>query len=180
MYTGWNSDVFFPFACILIGDPGHVQTAVALTSYRPVERAATHGRRIPVKTILLGEPGVGKSSIFHRLKTGHFLECPSLTGGIEHFDLYYRDGDKDITLLFTDTGASDKRFRMPPSYFRNAMAVILVYAVDSEKTFQRIRTEWLPFAFSYFPDEALLFVVGNKTDLENEVCTAVWLLNLLH
>lgn len=165
-----------PF-CIALGESCcHAQTAVAVMSSRPVESA---GRRTPVKVILLGEPGVGKTSIFRRLKTGHFLERPSLTGVVEHLDWDYRDGDKGITLLITDTGGSDKQFTMTPAYYRNAMAVILVYGVDSEETFHRVKTEWLPIARDRVPDEALLFLVGNKTDLRNEVCTAVWLLNLL-
>jgi small GTP-binding protein len=126
------------------------------------------GRCTPVKVILLGEPGVGKTSIFRRLKTGTFLERPSLTGIVDHFDWDYREGSKGITLLITDTGGSDKQFTMLPSYYRDALAVILVYAVDKEETFHRLQTEWLPTARDRVP-EGLLFLIGNKTDLKNEV-----------
>lgn len=57
---------------------------------------------------------------------------------------------------------------MLPSYYRDALAVILVYAVDKEETFHRLQTEWLPTARDRVP-EGLLFLIGNKTDLKNEV-----------
>ena len=143
----------------------HAQTAAS------VMQVDDGGRCTPVKVILLGEPGVGKTSIFRRLKTGSFHERPSLTGIVDHLDWDYRVGKKGITLLITDTGGSDKQFSMMPSYYRDAMAVILVYAVDKDETFHRIRTEWLPIARDRVPEGALLFLFGNKTDLRNEVCT---------
>ncbi|XP_062504478.1 uncharacterized protein LOC134181252 isoform X2 [Corticium candelabrum] len=137
-------------------------------SYRMQER---NGRRRKVKVILLGEPGVGKTSIFRRLNSDDFVNRPSLTGIMDCLDWDFRDGEKGITLLVTDTGGSDKKCSITPAYYRHARAVILVYAVDREETFHRLQTEWLPYVRYRFDENEfpMLFLVGNKTDLRNNV-----------
>ena len=50
------------------------------------------------KVILLGEAGVGKTSIFYRAKENSFLQQRKNTVGIDSFSMYIKVGDQQVTV----------------------------------------------------------------------------------
>lgn len=50
------------------------------------------------KVILLGEAGVGKTSIFYRAKENSFLQHRKNTVGIDSFSMYIKVGDQQVTV----------------------------------------------------------------------------------
>ena len=50
------------------------------------------------KVILLGEAGVGKTSIFHRVKENSFNERRKSTVGIDSCSIYVKVGDLQVTV----------------------------------------------------------------------------------
>ena len=64
--------------------------------------------------------------------------------------------------------AGQERFRTTTTfYYRGAHAIIVIYDVNDEETFDSIEW-WLTEAQRYCNDDALIIVVGCKTDLKNE------------
>ena len=64
--------------------------------------------------------------------------------------------------------AGQERFRTTTTfYYRGAHAIIIIYDVNDEETFDSIEW-WLTEAQRYCNDDALIIVVGCKTDLKNE------------
>ncbi|KAK3581082.1 hypothetical protein CHS0354_033870 [Potamilus streckersoni] len=119
------------------------------------------------KAVLLGEAGVGKSALFHRIKDDVFDERLQATIGIEScsksFDV---DGEK-ISLQIWDTAGVEKYRTLTRNYYRNTQALLLVYSVDDPTSLQCL-TKWILDAENQAP-MAMRFIIGNKCDREKSV-----------
>ena len=121
------------------------------------------------KVILLGESGVGKTSIFRRLKDGTFSGETTVTvGGEDQYDWEYREGETAVTLRIHDTASREKKFGLGPSYYHGTSAVVLVYDVNQAGTFEYM-SDWFEMAKNSATLNAHYFLVGNKNDLRIKV-----------
>lgn len=119
-----------------------------------------------VKLLLVGDSGVGKSSLLMRFVADKFEEV-SPTIGVD-FKLKYVDvHGKKLKLTVWDT-AGQERFRtLTSSYYRGAQGVIFVYDITSEETFENLRDVWRKEVELYSTIEnAVKIVIGNKVDKE--------------
>eukprot|EP01099_Mayorella_cantabrigiensis_P000389 TRINITY_DN1181_c0_g1_i1.p1 TRINITY_DN1181_c0_g1~~TRINITY_DN1181_c0_g1_i1.p1 ORF type:complete len:198 (+),score=53.93 TRINITY_DN1181_c0_g1_i1:101-694(+) len=119
----------------------------------------------PFKLILLGDIEVGKTSLIVRFVDGSFED-----GKVQNFDTKEKaitvDG-KVSQLEITDT-AGQERFRtLTSSYYRNANAIIVVYDITNEESFKDV-DGFLKEGQRYASSKCELFLVGNKTDLEDK------------
>jgi len=119
----------------------------------------------PFKLILLGDIEVGKTSLIVRFVDGSFED-----GKVQNFDTKEKsvtvDG-KTSQLEITDT-AGQERFRtLTSSYYRNANAIIVVYDITNEDSFRDV-DGFLKEGQRYASSKCELFLVGNKTDLEDK------------
>jgi len=120
------------------------------------------------KVLLVGDSGVGKSSILMRFTSGDFDDM-SPTIGVD-FKLKMLDVDgKRMKLTIWDT-AGQERFRtLTSSYYRGAQGIIFAYDVTRPETFHSLSELWMHEVDMYatIPD-AIKMVVGNKVDREKE------------
>jgi small GTP-binding protein len=99
------------------------------------------------KLVIIGPTDVGKTSITMRYCHGSFSTPTSATIGASFLQKRVIIGDdagarRKLTLQIWDT-AGQERFRsMAPMYYRNAKAAILVFDLQSEASFEKIK-EWL-------------------------------------
>ncbi|KAG5495156.1 hypothetical protein JKF63_02210 [Porcisia hertigi] len=129
-----------------------------------------------IKVLLIGDSGVGKSSLLLSFTSGTFDENQSTTIGVDFkakrvnvIDAH--TGDRTaVNLQLWDT-AGQERFRtLTSSYYRGAHAVVLVYDVNEPQSFHGLM-KWLEEANSYCRrDEVessgiVFLLIGNKTDL---------------
>jgi len=125
------------------------------------------------KVVLIGNAGVGKTCLVRRFTQGLFPPGQGATIGVDFMiktvDI---DGEK-IKLQIWDT-AGQERFRsITQSYYRSAHALILVYDVSSQPTFDCL-PDWLREIEQYASCRVLRVLVGNKLDREDrELPTAV-------
>jgi len=116
------------------------------------------------KILLVGDSGVGKSSILMRFTTEKF-EDMSPTIGVD-FKLKMLDVcGKRLKLTIWDT-AGQERFRtLTSSYYRGAQGIIFAYDVTRQETFKSLQDLWMHEVemYSTIPD-AIKMVVGNKVD----------------
>ncbi|CAG9580766.1 putative small GTP-binding protein Rab18 [Leishmania major strain Friedlin] len=137
---------------------------------------STTGADKTIKVLLIGDSGVGKSSLLLSFTTGAFDENISSTIGIDFkvkkVDVVdaHTGGKTTVNLQLWDT-AGQERFRtLTSSYYRGAHAVVLVYDVNNPQSFHGLK-KWLDEANSYCRrDEAesssmAFLLIGNKTDL---------------
>ncbi|XP_060627729.2 ras-related protein Rab-19-like [Anolis sagrei] len=122
------------------------------------------------KFVLLGDFGVGKTTFFHRIRTGLFLEeAHSLS---QHMSLCERTmplkhgrSTLQAQVALWDTAGEERFLSLSSCYFRNADAVLLVYSLHAPGSFDSL-PHWAYVATENCAD-ADIFLLGNKSDLEN-------------
>eukprot|EP01125_Pyxidicula_operculata_P009635 TRINITY_DN3161_c3_g1_i1.p1 TRINITY_DN3161_c3_g1~~TRINITY_DN3161_c3_g1_i1.p1 ORF type:complete len:204 (+),score=33.38 TRINITY_DN3161_c3_g1_i1:16-627(+) len=120
---------------------------------------------IPVKLLLLGDSGVGKSSLMIRQCDQEFNFNTLSTVGIDFKEQRIEINEKQIKLQIWDT-AGQERFRtITKSYYRGAQGYILVYDITSRMSFEHIKY-WLNEVKKHGREDFYTILVGNKIDLE--------------
>lgn len=69
--------------------------------------------------------------------------------------------------LFDTAGVERYTQTIPPTYYRKAKVVILVYSVDNSDSFNAISSNWVDIPSSA-EDTHLTVIVGNKCDLNED------------
>jgi len=120
-----------------------------------------------LKILIIGESGVGKSSLLLRFTDDTFDPEQSATIGVDFkVKTLTVDGNR-AKLAIWDT-AGQERFRtLTPSYYRGAQGVILVYDVCSKSTFTKLEA-WLNELETFSTKHDIVkMLVGNKIDKES-------------
>jgi len=117
------------------------------------------------KIVLLGDTGVGKTSIALRFTQDTFNSRTNPTIGASFLMKNMVIDEKKIKLQIWDT-AGQERFRsLAPMYYRGASAALLVYDITSATSFNKVK-EWVNELKLNVPEDIILVVVGNKADRE--------------
>lgn len=78
--------------------------------------------------------------------------------------------NKKVKLQIWDT-AGQERFRsVTHAYYRDAQALLLLYDVTSQSSFDNIRA-WLSEIRQYAEEDVVIMLLGNKVDKANRVIT---------
>ncbi|XP_022611402.1 ras-related protein Rab-33B-like [Seriola dumerili] len=120
------------------------------------------------KVLVIGDSGVGKTCLTHRLCAGQFPDRVEATIGVDFRErLLDIDGEK-IKLQLWDT-AGQERFRksMVQHYYRNAHAVLFVYDVTCPASFRGLISWIEECRQNSLGQEIPRFLVGNKSDLRD-------------
>lgn len=119
------------------------------------------------KVVLVGNAGVGKTCLVRKFTQGVFPPGQSATIGVDFMIKTVRVGDDRIKLQIWDT-AGQERFRsITQSYYRSAHAIILVYDVAAQPSFDCL-PDWLGEIETYANRRVAKILVGNKCDKEEE------------
>ena len=95
------------------------------------------------KIILLGNSGVGKTSILERYAYNRFNEELLATLGLNFItEQVTLDNFKRIELKIWDTAGQEKFRSLSKSYFRNVDAVLFVFAINDSLSFENIK-DWI-------------------------------------
>ncbi|XP_030570386.1 ras-related protein Rab-26 isoform X1 [Drosophila novamexicana] len=116
------------------------------------------------KVIMLGDSGVGKTSLLIRFRDGRYVPSYFLsTVGIDFRNkVVVVDGTR-VKLQIWDT-AGQERFRsVTHAYYRDAHALLLLYDVTNKTTFDNIRA-WLGEIREYAQEDVVIVLIGNKAD----------------
>lgn len=118
------------------------------------------------KILLVGDSGVGKSSILLRF-TDDVFEAMQPTIGVDFKVKAMKVDNRRVKMTIWDT-AGQERFRtLTSAYYRGAHGVILVYDVSKRETFKALKDVWLKeFAMYSTRAAAVKMVVGNKVDID--------------
>eukprot|EP01083_Nonionella_stella_P015946 44608_1 len=119
------------------------------------------------KFLLVGDSGVGKSSVMVRFSDDAYEESFITTIGVDFKLRTIELDDKTIKLQIWDT-AGQERFRtITTSYYRGAHGIIVVYDITDKDSFDNIR-EWLYEIDRYASDNVSRLIIGNKLDLAHK------------
>ena len=119
------------------------------------------------KIVVIGDIGVGKTSILSRFRYGSFESDYMPTLGIDFFTKNLFFEDKTIRLILWDT-AGQERFRsLIPSYLKNADCIIIVFDLTNKESFGSLN-KWLSDAKNNASEGTIYVICGNKSDLKNK------------
>lgn len=123
-------------------------------------------RKLLFKTIVVGDGGVGKSTMIQRLLTGRFLAQRITIGtDLATYDVPIDNSDVTVKLQIWDF-AGEKRFRFfLPNYSRGAYGVLLCYDITRYISFENL-DEWFNIV-SKNADDPIFILVGGKVDMED-------------
>jgi small GTP-binding protein len=120
-----------------------------------------------LKVTVIGDGGVGKTTLCHRATEGVFQNNFALTIGLNVFK-YELSTKNALGLMLFDLGGQDAKYGANADVFiRGSSAAIVVYDLSSIISFFSLTADWLPFIQLYVPKIPLI-LVGSKSDIPPE------------
>ncbi|KAL4498544.1 hypothetical protein ABPG72_019662 [Tetrahymena utriculariae] len=126
-----------------------------------------------IKTIIVGDASVGKSSILKRFTSNDFQDTYNATIGLEFESkdvTIQSDNQEDsskITLQIWDTAGQESFRSIVKSFYRNSAAVLLVYDTKKRKTFDGLKN-WIQEIKENSHNDVIIVLIGNKMDGEQD------------
>ncbi|KAL5460566.1 hypothetical protein EMCRGX_G034018 [Ephydatia muelleri] len=124
-----------------------------------------------LKVVLLGDGGVGKSSLIQRFVSNKFDPSLFHTIGVEFLNKDLEVDGVRYTLQIWDTAGQERFKSLRTPFYRGSDCCLLTFAIDDAQSFQNIamwRKEFLYYADVKDPEAFPFVVIGNKCDLEAE------------
>eukprot|EP00697_Spironema_sp_BW2_P007141 gnl/Spiro4/21353_TR10431_c0_g1_i1.p2 gnl/Spiro4/21353_TR10431_c0_g1~~gnl/Spiro4/21353_TR10431_c0_g1_i1.p2 ORF type:complete len:215 (+),score=50.34 gnl/Spiro4/21353_TR10431_c0_g1_i1:48-647(+) len=120
-----------------------------------------------IKVVLLGDAGVGKSSLVLRFVTNSFRQYAESTIGASFMSKTLVVDDTAIKYQIWDTAGQEKYHSLAPMYYRGAAAAIVVYDTTKRESFNTLKT-WVKELKQNGPPNIVLAIAGNKCDLADQ------------
>jgi len=118
------------------------------------------------KVVVVGDCGIGKTSLVQRFKSGLFTDRYTNTIGVDFAMKTVLIEGKRIKLQIWDT-AGQERFRtITQSYYRSANGVLLVYDITKRSSFLSLQ-KWVEEIRRYTANNVPWILIGNKCDFES-------------
>lgn len=117
------------------------------------------------KVVLLGEGGSGKTSLLLRYTENKFVDKHVSTVQAAFACKKIALENKQIELAIWDTAGQERYHSLGPIYYRDSHGALLVYDITDRRSFDRVK-KWVAELKQMLGDSALLFVIGNKIDLD--------------
>ena len=118
----------------------------------------------PIKVILLGDSGVGKTNIILRYVKGEFNMNSIATIGTTFAIKELKRNNTTYNLNVWDTTGQEAYRAVTKLFIQGAKIIILVYSIDKKDSFESLEY-WYNAIKEICGDDIILAIVGNKTDL---------------
>ena len=119
------------------------------------------------RVCLLGDAGVGKTSLLTRFCDNSFKENYNNTIGVDFRVVTLKCNDIISKIHIWDT-AGQERFRsLALNYMNNSHGFIFIYDITSQESFNNV-VNWINLALDKNTHTIANFLVGNKSDREEE------------
>ena len=118
------------------------------------------------KVVLVGESGVGKTSIITQFIDQTFQEdIQSTTGGTFSTKSVVCDGGKILKFEIWDTAGQEKYRSLTTMFYKDANAAVMVYDVTRKDSFEEMKNYWAIQIKDNSPENIILAIAANKSDL---------------
>ena len=120
---------------------------------------------IPCKIVLLGEAGVGKTSIITRYISGSFSQIVMTSTGSSFVAKKIELEDKKkVKLQIWDTAGQEKYRSLAKIFYQSAAVAVLVYDITLKKSFEQIKEYWVKEIKENAPEDIIIAIAANKSD----------------
>ena len=121
-----------------------------------------------LKFIMVGNPGVGKSTLIEKYINNRFVSPNDITIGVEYNYKIVNIDDKKIKIELWDTAGQERFNSIVRSYYRNAIAVFVVYDISNRLSYNAI-PRWIRILDEVDSNIKFKVLIGNKTDINTFV-----------
>ena len=118
----------------------------------------------PIKVILLGDSGVGKTNIILRYIKGEFNSNSITTIGTTFAIKELKRNNITYNLNVWDTTGQEAYRAVTKLFIQGAKIIILVYSINKKNSFESL-DYWYNAIKEICQDDIILAIVGNKVDL---------------
>jgi Ras-related protein Rab-7A len=128
-------------------------------------------KKVLLKVIILGDSGVGKTSLMNQFVNKKFSNQYKATIGADFLTKEVMVDDRLVTMQIWDTAGQERFQSLGVAFYRGADSCVLVFDVNVAKTFENLdswRDEFLIQAGPRDPDNFPFVVLGNKIDLTGD------------
>ena len=102
-------------------------------------------KAIPCKVVLIGESGVGKTSIISRYMNDRFSAVLGSTPGANFTTktVFLEEENQSIKYEIWDTAGQEKYRSLAKVFYKNASICILVYEITRKASFDELKKYWI-------------------------------------
>ena len=131
-------------------------------------RGAIHSSKYVYKLSVIGDQGVGKTSMVQRFVHGIFQADYKATIGtfISKKECTFDDLKTSVRFMIWDLGGQPQFERLWPDYITDSRAGIIVFDITNQGSFDQVR-KWYEIITEVALPDIILILVGNKVDLKN-------------
>ncbi len=132
------------------------------------ERKLKPRNNIAYKIVVIGNPGVGKTSLLNKFSKGEFDSQYIPTLGVDVKKHSY-NLNSDINASFTAWDVSGQKSfkKLRKIYYPNTESFVILYDVSNLNSFEEI-DRWVDEIKPYARKDSIFLLVGNKIDLNGE------------
>ncbi|KAH3766015.1 small GTPase superfamily [Pelomyxa schiedti] len=127
-----------------------------------------HPNKFLIKLLLLGDSGVGKTSLINKYANQRFTSTYKPTLGADFLTKELMVEDKLVSLQIWDTAGQERFQSLGPAFYRGADSCVLVFDVNNAQSFQNLekwKEEFLAYASPANLKTFPFVILGNKSDL---------------
>ena len=120
-----------------------------------------------VKTIIVGDNAVGKTSIVENLVENTFSPYIDTSIGVDYRVKIIELANKKVKFQLWDTAGQEKFRSITKTYYRSAELVLIVFDVSRYPNFSKLQN-WIE-EVRFLNQTCQIFLIGNKIDLNRNV-----------
>jgi len=127
-------------------------------------------KKVLLKVIILGDSGVGKTSLMNQYVNRKFSNQYKATIGADFLTKDVMIDDRLVTMQIWDTAGQERFQSLGVAFYRGADCCVLVYDVTNPNSFKSLdswRDEFLIQASPRDPENFPFVVLGNKIDADS-------------
>jgi len=140
----------------------------SLVTHQYKQIIMSHKKKVLLKVIILGDSGVGKTSLMNQYVHKKFSASYKATIGADFLTKEVMIDDKLVTLQIWDTAGQERFQSLGVAFYRGADSCVLVHDMTDAKSFDSLeswRDEFLVHAAPRNAESFPFVVLGNKADL---------------
>lgn len=118
------------------------------------------------KFIVVGDPGVGKTTLVQKFVSNKFSRIYDTTIGVEYNMKVLDINGKKIRVELWDTAGQERFLSIVKSYYRNAIGAFIVYDIANRRSFNHIK-RWQNALYENNDDLRFISLIANKSDLRD-------------
>lgn len=122
-------------------------------------------KKVTLKMIIVGDGGVGKTTLLHRYVKGEFIDTTTMTIGVEFLVKNIEVESILCQLTIWDISGQDRFRFMVDKYIKGASGALLLYDITNLKSFINVE-KWVQILKKYYENLPILLIAA-KCDLED-------------